>query len=134
MQASLVAQIFKWFQNNECAEKLDSPNPTKRKNSPCEVIHIEDEEDECSLSEHAKELSRELQKKKFDDHKVCRLLSLTFKKRRNAMTNGKSSARIASILEEYPCFKDPRFVSCVHLAQLIACMPYEPGMYVWYFL
>ena len=114
----MVAQIFKWFQNNERAEKVCiTLNPTK-KLKKSSVIDLDDDDndnddddDECSHSENMKELTKELKKKKIDDDKTCRLLSLTFKRRRDMRVKGSSAGRISSVLEEYPCFGDPRFVS-----------------------
>lgn len=68
------------------------------------------DDDEEAVDLHSKELEKEAAKKKFDDEKVTRLLSLTYARRRRTMLRVNASTRINETLMKYPFFKKPIFV------------------------
>ena len=107
MQASLGVQIFKWFQNND---RCETNEPRRREANKSATLTCEDDDD--STAEHLRELGKEIQKKKFDEDKVCRLLTLTFRARQEESRSiAHSSSRIQEMFKTYPSLKDPRFVS-----------------------
>lgn len=107
MQASLGVQIFKWFQNND---RCETNEPRRREANKSATLTCEDDDD--STAEHLRELGKEIQKKKFDEDKVCRLLTLTFRARQEESRSiAHSSSRIQEMFKTYPSLKDPRFLA-----------------------
>lgn len=75
------------------------------------TLPVLDDDDEETVKCHLKELQTEAKKKKMDDNKVVRLMSLTFATRRETMLSHNATTRVSMTLEQYPCLKRPIFVS-----------------------
>ena len=115
MQASLNSQIVKWFQNNEHANrkacgttrKWGQPSQSSVTSSPTSETNFDEDADE-----HLSELKKELSRKRWDVDKIVRFLSLTYKSRTETRDAQRGShSRIAVTMMDFPCFKQPLFVS-----------------------
>jgi hypothetical protein len=117
-EASLNKQIVRWFQNNDHTDRKlcgKAKKHSKVSSKVAEIVEIPDSDDdeECVLAaDHLKELRKDMDKgiKRWDIDKVSRLLSLTFKLRSQRKA---SNNQISQMLQEFPCFKEPGFVSII---------------------
>lgn len=83
----------------------------KRKNSDGDQDSESITDDEEAVTSHVSELQKEFTKKKQDDNKVARLMSLTHSHRKGDILSKPANIRITATLKAYPCLKKPVFVS-----------------------
>jgi hypothetical protein len=107
VQASLYGQVVKWFQNHSYNEK----KCVNKRRRAAKVVDTYESDDDEAIQSHLSELQKELKKKKQDYDKIVRLLSLTFSCRKGDTLSRPANTRITSTLKNYPCLKDPIFVS-----------------------
>ena len=118
MQASLNKQINKWFQSNEHSDRkaCGMTKQCKSAQSSKSVITLDDCEDDNIVDSHLAELKKELSKRSWDVDKVARLLSLTYVSRANSLdTKRGCHSRILSTMTNFPCFKQPLYVSVQYI-------------------
>ena len=107
---------MRWFQNNDHADRKlcgEAKTHSKASSKIDKIVEIpdSDSDEEFSLAaDHLKELRKDMEKSitKWDVDKVARLLSLTFKLRSQKKA---SNNHIPQILQEFPCLKEPVYVS-----------------------
>ena len=107
IQASLYTQIIRWYQNHLYVQRKLADKPKKKRKQSLSV----DSEDEEAIQSHLHELKMEVKKKKADDEKVARLMSLTYVSRNREILALSASTRVGTALKEYPCLMKPIFVS-----------------------
>ena len=92
---------MKWFQNHSYMQR----KAPKKQSSVS--INTQDSDDEEAVQSHFSELRKELNKKKQNDDKLTRLLSLTYGFRKKQMLSQPANTRITSALEEISCLNKP---------------------------
>lgn len=75
----MYGQVVKWFQNHSYQDKKQM-SEKKKVSKKCNKSS-EQSDDEEAVSTHIQELVKEANKKKYDQDKIARLLSLTYSTR-----------------------------------------------------
>ena len=91
----------------------------------------EDSDEDSDVDHHVRELTKEMGKKYWDNDKIVRLLSLSYRSRTRSMASEKvCHLRITGTTSKFPCFKQPLYVSLWTHAEYPACLEYNTWHYM----